>query len=327
MPDPIDHVAVFRRIIASQNLIRYEPSDDEQNLPEAVIWRNCRTRAEQLLAEHRKLPGGKMMPHVHFDYIDDPSINAKVAVDPSTSCGYIGMYTGTTSLLYDVFYRMLSHPNILPQIGNAAEERIRQPFHSEGFSQNYNDLLASRGAGGGRLADVMPNDPHRRYYAEKLAIYAFDFLVLHELGHIRHGHCQVARDHGINFISELLLSARSDALSTEQKMILQAMEMDADAYAAFRSFLLHARLQNKSQIHRVITRILLNAKPIGRIHAIELLEFDWAFWIKTVLGLLGLRFDPRKLGEDTPPPTSNRGLAPSGGVDTVLRQRGQKKRA
>ncbi len=100
---------------------------------------------------------------VYFDYIDDGRCNAGAWIHKGL--GLIGMNKGAMLLPIDMFYKMLSHPEIWNFAGDRGRER-RNERHSEGMPTNYYDLVQMRGFAGYPTIPQPPVDPIRKFIAE-----------------------------------------------------------------------------------------------------------------------------------------------------------------
>jgi hypothetical protein len=160
------------------------------------------------------------------------------------------------------------------------------------------------------LASIIPKDDTRFWYADGRARCALDYLLLHEFCHIRNGHCQLACAKGISVISELELRSVSDRLSEDQRMMMQAFEMDADAFAAQHTFL---REVNELQaIGGDWIRGLHNIGKLDNWPDIDpnrgLLIFDWIFAISAMFWILGFEFIATEIPMKTHPPAAMRSI-------------------
>jgi hypothetical protein len=211
--------------------------------------------------------------------------------------GFIYISFGVVLLIYDIFYRMLARPDILPNIGNAAAETAREPFCSDGIQSDYNALKDSRATGNLSLADTWPRDPSRKSLAEQLAGYALDFLVRHEFAHVIYGHSEYAAKEGIPFIQ-----IRSFSNTAPIGLTLQAIEMNADTFAAVNGFADGLIFQDKES---VIRRGTLE-RGSGIIHPDDPPIQDFAFAICILFWMIDEQVDPSKLEELYHPPAPQR---------------------
>jgi hypothetical protein len=175
-------------------------------------------RANGLIKRHVALIPRTTPKAVHFDFISNNRINA---VAFSENLDFIGINGGSVIVLMHIFQKMLSHPGVLPWIGNSALET--EPLNPWGVLPKNIDELVS--------ADSMlhfPKDVARSIYSNVLTSMAFDFLVTHELEHLKNGHVDLLKNMlAMNFIEEAVGYAPSE----NHGLTLQTLEMDADAAA------------------------------------------------------------------------------------------------
>jgi len=173
-------------------------------------YQNHKEKANKYISEVKNRKNTlSTMPDVYFDIIESPKLEAHA---------FIGLNTGTIDLIYDMFYRMMSHPDILPHIGIASDENINsEPLFD--MVQNSKHLNSPT---------PIPVDPLRKQVAEILAVLAVNYTVYHELAHLRFGHLKY----------EMSVDKRSNMNEKQQvgtdgnsSLTSQATEMNADAFA------------------------------------------------------------------------------------------------
>jgi hypothetical protein len=215
-------------------------------------------------------------------------------------CGFIAVYAGAVKLIYDVFYRMLAHPHILPNLGDSSAESIRQPFCAEGIYNNYQQLLNSRKPHEKRMESVLPIDPRRMAYAERLAQSAVDFFIFHELSHVTYGHCEYLNTQGLSLLMEIGRGRKKiDPITS------QALEFHADSSAAFETWK-HC-FESPTSDERIGRAKLEQNNRI--VIPEELSMFDWVFTIFVMFWIMGQQTDPVSLSTEPHPPPSVRVLA------------------
>jgi hypothetical protein len=235
---------------------------------------------------------------VHFDFIDNGELNAHASIwpDPRNKLGIVAFHRGAVLLPLDLFQRMLSHPEILPDVGNPKLESSDAQFN-DGLCDDIDTLHESRRLAGRPKEPILPRCPIRRQLAIELAGFAFDFLVLHELAHIFCGHIDyMSLVTGKCSIIERTLSATDQyGLPTIKR---QAIELAADSTAV--GLTIDSLLQG--------TPVFLNGPPGWEEYFSELDQriYVWAFAIAGVFRLWGVKIDLDAL-EDAPyPPTALR---------------------
>lgn len=160
----------------------------------------------------------RVPPKIYFDYLASAELNA-VAAKYSSDIYFIGLYHGTLMIISDLFFNLLSRPNVLTHIGDPGKEVeniASYPFHIT----DYTTLLFEMG---GRQSTI-PNCPVRRLYAYHLTYMACDFVIYHELGHILYGHVDYVKK--LTSCSSLTEQATPDGKI--EILIRQILEADAD---------------------------------------------------------------------------------------------------
>jgi hypothetical protein len=170
---------------------------------------------------------------------------------------------------------------------------------------DYAALTAARGPGEATLAHVRPKDPHRAEFAEWLAGVALDFLTIHEMGHLRHGHSGYFASHaGIPVIVEFAANQGISGLTR------QALEMDADSYASLASLrACSARAEHAHRWIRSISEFEGGLEPPGldgTIHWGQVCVLDWAFAVATMFQMFGLGVYQGSLMDGNHPPPIQR---------------------
>src|SRR5580692_800884 len=148
---------------------------------------------------------------IQFGFVDDVNLNAF-----ATLPDVIAVNSGALAILIAMYQCILASPKILPWIGDPEKEVTPSPISWAGFV----------------APAIIPNDPIRRAYALFLVVMAFDFMVRHELAHLRNGHVDLLNaEAGLSMLLEI-----SDDTSIISALDFQTMEMDADCYAAREGF-------------------------------------------------------------------------------------------
>jgi hypothetical protein len=171
------------------------------------------------------------------------SLNLNAYAFKSEDFYFIGLNAGSVLVIEDAFSTLLSHPSVLPEVGNVSAEAKAFDEIPAGFpivnALSLNDPVAT----GRRCNRYAPKDPIRWHYAQCLTNCALDFLMRHELGHILYGHVDYLERTGQRaLLPELDLESESP-LSTD---VLQMMELQADSFASecYASLLGNPRLFN-----------------------------------------------------------------------------------
>ncbi len=162
----------------------------------------------------------------HFDFVEVDKLNAFAS--SRNGVNLVACFTGAFTNITSFFTLLLSHPEVLPSVGNASDEKrwIRSLRHCN-WSSSWSDVLAN--------IDVyqtpppsFPIDPTRKLFAHRLSILAMDFLFFHEIGHLVNGHLELLR-------GSAELGALEEASFTEGSSLIpldyQALELNADSHA------------------------------------------------------------------------------------------------
>jgi hypothetical protein len=183
-----------------------------------MVFDSYAYRARSFISSAQKaLP---KMPPIYFDYLADPEVNA-AAYPKRHGRHIIGVTDGAVCIIRLVFFRMLSDPLVLPEIGSVSQELMNLPVMSD-FEANAEQALRSN------YIPVLPKDPSRNLYAGHLVDLALDYLVAHELAHIANGHTE----YWCKCTGRPALSERGTRIKdNSEKILLQTLEMDADCIA------------------------------------------------------------------------------------------------
>jgi len=166
----------------------------------------------------------RSLPPIIVDYIDSPEAGAWALWHDNLY--FIAIPYGMLFTHNYIFNRLLANREVLPQVGNIANEAEKPPDIP--LSHSYSINLSSVQAVGLSMSDLTPRDAVRKEVADFLDFVSTYFLIHHEFRHIQAGHLEYGNDHlQCAFICE------SYALSAipGQSMVKQAMEWDADRFA------------------------------------------------------------------------------------------------
>ncbi len=178
----------------------------------------------------------RTLPKVIGGVFDDASVGAAAFTYKGNY--FIGLNWGTYSLLYELFRRLLSHPHVLPWVGDSSKEIPLSKFNDVPLRSEISDIRATFLS----PQEVQyPRDPLREEAAWYLTHAATGWILFHEFRHIYGGHLDynISRT-GIPFIREMM----SENKDSETGLILQAQEMDADLFAS------HYAIGNEVAWHR-----------------------------------------------------------------------------
>ncbi|MFL5616079.1 MAG: hypothetical protein ACJ796_20605 [Gemmatimonadaceae bacterium] len=147
------------------------------------------------------------VPPIYVDYVDSLEFQS-IAFPRLNEHFFIGLYLGPLLKLHDYFLLVFADPTLFQDVGDPSKEVP----------------ISQRPAG----MVWAPVDSARQERAQMFTLMAFDFLVRHEITHVMHGHVGYQYEKGG---LEGLLDLETH-LQASEKMIRQAFEMDADAWAA-----------------------------------------------------------------------------------------------
>ncbi len=168
----------------------------------------------------------KSPPNIHFDFIDSPEFNA-IAAKTNDGFYFIGINAGAVVILYDLFFRMLSNPLVLGEVGDTSLETKNSPT-IRNYYLDANLLVTCGDIDYNAYQMAIPNDKIRQAYARHLVDVSVDFLVAHELTHIINGHLDFIKTRfGTNIYEERNIKA----ISEDDILTIQTLEMDADCLA------------------------------------------------------------------------------------------------
>lgn len=194
--------------------------------PEGTPFLTRIERALQHELEELRLPtnnkGGRA---VGFDFVVSDAFDAFSTVLDDQSWFLVMAAHGVPALLADWYGAILSHPALLPHIGNPAREKVCVENLSGGIvrtlrAQGGRPHPAYQAVQNPRLT---PYDDERTRYSLLLFFLGMEFIFLHEIGHVVAGHLQLG--------PYRTFSATARASPQVDDEVL-ALELDADLFAA-----------------------------------------------------------------------------------------------
>lgn len=156
-------------------------------------------------------------PETYVDIASSSALNAFASYREGRD--FIGIFKGVNELLRSLFYMLLSQQDTFLEVGNPALETPPAPWSELPRDTAYM----------GTPLDP-PQDEERRYFAERLTQFAYEFLIAHEMAHVRHGHTRLniaSPNMEVIEIDDTSLAGVSEA----EGILKQTLEMDADAFA------------------------------------------------------------------------------------------------
>jgi len=228
--------------------------------------------------------------------------------DIRAGTGLVGVTDGSIFLITDIFRRLLSHPLVLPHIGNAPAESINA-YHQDGISQTCEVLAKKRAAENRPVVPPPPNDPVREACALVMSRLALEFLITHELAHIVRGHVGYIYDSvGIPYMLEFRSHGMQKPPAAFDPIVRQALEVDADRIAVV----------NTLRIANMAKEGNLRQKWNGIISSSQEAIYIWNFAIGWLFYLWGLEVDFDEMDKYDHPPSGLRDLEAVATAMTVM---------
>ncbi|WP_421830236.1 hypothetical protein [Larkinella sp.] len=222
-------------------------------------------------------------PNVYF--VDGTDVNAFAFKEDEEY--FIGINEGTVLLLMKLFYRMLSHRDILPQIGDLSKE-VSPPKSPD---IDINEATQKK-----REESIFPVDSTRSQFAVALTYFAFRFILMHEYAHILKGHVDYLENKtGLAMVSD------NENLTEDVggDWIRQAIEIDADDYSAQIGYYFHIAILIDLNNRGTQTKDGLNTPEIA--------SFAWYFSISALFRLVGSKgYSPNNFFTSLYPPPAIR---------------------
>ena len=173
------------------------------------------------------------LPPIYADFVTNPQFNAFAFKHRERY--FIAFHDGLPLVLLMVLYRLLADRRVFRHVGEPDQEAESLPPFQLVFPDAAQLATANLGA-------VVPKHAWRQIYAIHLSHLAFDFLTVHEIAHLAHGHVDYLRaEHGLPYVSELEWLPNTPEGNLES----QAMELDADSSAA--RMIVHTARANVAQ--------------------------------------------------------------------------------
>ena len=160
----------------------------------------------------------KPFPRIVFGIRDNDTVNAFAT--KFSDVYVIGINAGTAHVMFDLFARMLSHPAILKEVGNPAEEL---PYLESEKLDDYPTELKHMYING-NYAFRAPKNELRQQYPMHFTQLAIRYYLEHELSHVLFGHV----DYNLDAQRQVFDSIRLKNFNS------QTLEMDADCTALAR---------------------------------------------------------------------------------------------
>lgn len=170
---------------------------------------------------------GHVLNNLKFHFIDNTSLNA-IAVS-GNKYDHIGIALGSILNINIFFEILLSHPEILLELGNPSEE-VKKIDDLSGISwiSEYESIFHNLQKQSLSPKNLTPINRQRVSVANILSQIAIDFIILHELCHILYGHTTLNGMKNKPYI-ELGRAYKSEYEYEES----QAIELHADGHSVY----------------------------------------------------------------------------------------------
>lgn len=232
----------------------YSWFDSEGN---AVCYECYKNFAESYLAKLN------LKCNIKFDYIRNNSINCVINTSNLQTI-HIDMTEATLLKVYEFFYDVNSKVKFI----DTKDSNINEKFTSiiKSLDEQKRELIGVM---------TITDNKNRNMLAEYMSMFAVKFIILHEIGHLIHGHCKYAST--INKKSYMFYMNRGYEF-IENSLEAKALEMDADSFAACA---LLDEIIDMIQKNDEIFSVLNNCKDIYGLYAIaiqgvfHLFEENW----------------------------------------------------
>lgn len=224
-------------ILRKRLLKEFNPESIEEN-SRAIMTRYLH-KAQELYDQFSTQPQIRTPVSIRVCATDALSVDAFISRFFEERRFLVGFSYGLFANLYACFMGLLSHPGILPHIGNGANTECRFSVTDYGlldFTYDHDVVRKRTPLEGGFPLWNYPKDEDRILYATLLADIAFEFILYHEWGHLLGGHlAYLSQALGIDAIAEMEAFEDKENPSAETirgEPIRKAMEFEADCIAA-----------------------------------------------------------------------------------------------
>jgi hypothetical protein len=212
-------VSIFRKEREFDGLFKEHGKRLEWLGPAEFFLNDLRSAARQWCAHICATEYDPDQQEIYLDLLDNPTVNAYANIQ---TYDFIAINRGSVDTFLGVFGQLLSHPSSWSRVGDAKLEQEGRAVGPNFFHPGPHT----------ELGHIVPLCAQRQHFTVNLTTLAFHFLVMHEIGHVRNGHLDMLQNLGVQGLAEIT-SARME--SPIDPLLRQALEIDADAYAASRS--------------------------------------------------------------------------------------------
>jgi hypothetical protein len=193
---------------------RFDPENFHQ-IDRMLIFDWITPQIEDIIHSHIRNTSSPF--DVEFGYINSPKLNASVELFVYTDKAYIGLNVGAAIIIFNYFFQVLSHPNLLVNIGDPRSEKYEKK-KILGVTVNINSDGTSElvYANGQPMIEYFPDDPIRLNYARLLSLHSIIFLIEHEIAHLLNGHLYLRSKNRLDIFSNQVLEWDADTWATSQ---------------------------------------------------------------------------------------------------------------
>lgn len=165
---------------------------------------------------------GPFPKKIIIDFFNNDSFRAFTTY--KKGCYIIAISDAVLKISLYIFYKLLSNPKVLVNVGDVSKEIDINRITDYYFSLSDIVELGHKGI----MEYTIPKDSIRKEYAENLARIAIDYIFFHELSHIQYGHVDY-----ITSLSKTKNNLQFDSDNCRSKLLFdkQTLEYDADAAA------------------------------------------------------------------------------------------------
>lgn len=221
-----------RKLLAPVNLNLIEDNT-------RAILTHYLSKSKETFALFAKQPVNKKEPTITLCLTDSYSLEAFVTSLRHQDHFLVGLSYGLFADIYACFSALLSHPEILPHVGNPSDTHCKFDFCEHGlldFTFEHDIIKEHTPFERGFPLYNYPKDFDRILYATLLSDIAIQFILYHEWGHISGGHLDYMNHlHKLGEIAEInpTLHATTKILGMiGNEPIRRSMEFEADYIAA-----------------------------------------------------------------------------------------------
>jgi len=182
--------------------------------------------AEKAIASHHKFPGIiHTLPEIHYDFFENNLFEA--FADKRSNKYFIAISVSVSLILFDLFHRMLSHPGVFKNIGNATEE---EEYVSPTGRYNLELIPAM-------TSFKAPKNADRCTYAGHITRLAMRYIFEHEFSHILFGHVDYHLSNSLTLLDYQTLEMDADCTAIARFSNLQMDLVEMNNAPEFQKFL------------------------------------------------------------------------------------------